>query len=125
MDSIADCLATNIRTLRKQRGLTQGELAKKSQISLVFLQGIESKKKWLSPDTARSLAKALGVYEAELFKDCFKEHRISAKKILIKKPKLDHIPQDILYALSTTCVAASWKWETIRWIIQGFERDNQ
>ena len=124
MESIADCLAANLRSLRKEKGLTQGELAEKANISLVFLQGIETKRKWLSPETAKSIAKALYVTEADLFKDCFKTKRIHSKKIRPKNPKLDHVPDDILYALMNTCVAASWKWETIRWIIQGFERES-
>jgi transcriptional regulator with XRE-family HTH domain len=124
MESITDCLATNVRKLRKEKGLTQGELAKKSQISLVFLQGIETKRKWVSPDTAKSLAKALGVKEADLFKDCFKQIKTTKKKIKIKNLRLDHIPEDILFSLTTTCLASTWKWESIRWIIQGFERDN-
>ena len=124
MEGIADCLAENIRTLRKEKGFTQSELADKADISLIFLQGIETKRKWLSPDTAKSIAKALNVTEAELFKDCFKTKRIHSKKTRPKSPKLDHVPDDILHALCNTCVAASWKWETIRWIIQGFERDS-
>ena len=121
MESIADCLAENIRSLRKKRGLTQGELARKSQISVIFLQGIETKRKWVSPDTTRMIAKALNVTESELFKNCFEKKSLGRR---IKNPKLDHIPDDILRALSTTCISASWKWETIRWIIQGFEREN-
>ena len=124
MESIVDCLATNIRNLRKKKRLTQGELAKKSQISLVFLQGIEAKRKWLSPETAKSLATALQVTEAQLFKDCFEDAKIGKGKIKVKNLKLDHIPTDIIYSLSTTCLAASWKWESIRWILQGFEREN-
>ena len=122
MESIADCLATNIRNLRKQKRLTQGELAKKAQISLVFLQGIETKRKWLSPETAKCIANALEVTEAQLFKDCFEKSKAAKKKI--KNPKLDHVPDDILFSLTTTCLASSWKWESIRWILQGFEREN-
>jgi transcriptional regulator with XRE-family HTH domain len=122
VDSIVDCLAENIRNLRKQRGLTQAELAKKSDISLIFLQGIESKRKWLSPETARSIAKALDVTEAALFKDCFEEKRTKKKRP--RNPKLDHIPDDIMLALVTTCSKNSWQWEAVRWIIQGFEREH-
>ncbi len=124
MESIADCLATNIRNLRKKKGLTQGELATKSQISLIFLQGIETKRKWLSPETAKLIATALDVSEAQLFKDCFENAKAAKRKIKVKNLKLDHIPADIIFSLSTTCLAASWKWESIRWILQGFEREN-
>jgi transcriptional regulator with XRE-family HTH domain len=123
MESITDCLATNIRALRKEKGFTQGELAQKAKISLIFLQGIESKRKWVSPDTAKALAKALDVKEADLFKDCFKNKKAHSKKSRIKNPKLDHVPDDIMTSLATTCVEAAWKWEAIRWIIKGFEEE--
>jgi transcriptional regulator with XRE-family HTH domain len=125
MESITKCLATNIRNLRKEKNLTQTELAEKAGISLIFLQGIESERKWVSPATAKVLAKALEVNESKLFENCFEKKRASLSSHPRKsgnKP-LEHLPEDIMQALMTTCRHPEWKWEAIRWIIQGYERE--
>lgn len=36
MESIAACLASNLKRLRKEKHLTQAELAKRADISLIF-----------------------------------------------------------------------------------------
>lgn len=119
MGNITACLAKNIRQLRKQRRLTQNQLAKKAGISLVFLQGIESQRKWLSPQTIEALAAALEVPQARLFVS----HTLTAAKIRrLKRASLDHIPDDVFNALATTCKHPSWKWETLRWIVEGFSK---
>jgi transcriptional regulator with XRE-family HTH domain len=120
MSDIASCLSKNLRRLREKNDLTQAELAQTAGISLIFLQGIETRKKWLSPTTAKALARALKVSETELF---FSHPGQTRKIKRPRNPKLGHIPDDILHALSTTCSVAQWRWEAIRWIIQGFERD--
>jgi transcriptional regulator with XRE-family HTH domain len=130
MESITKCLATNIRNFRKELDLTQSELAEKAGISLIFLQGIESEKKWVSPMTAKVLAKALEVHESKLFENCFekKNHRplaypLKKQKKISRIVKLNHIPDDIFLALSTTCRHPQWKWELFRWILEGYNRD--
>ncbi len=135
--TITKCLATNIRNLRKQSGLTQSELAGKSGISLIFLQAIEAERKWISPATVHAIAQALEVHESRLFEHCFERESHTAleshasalgqkksqeeKKKRFKKANFDHIPDDIFNALATTCMHQSWKWEFLRWVIRGFE----
>jgi len=112
LESITKCLETNIKNLRKLRGMTQTDLADKAQISLIFLQGIEAERKWISPATIKSLADALKVSESKLFENCFEK----------ESPKMSHIPEDIFLALSTTCRHPQWKWETFRWILEGYKK---
>lgn len=122
MGSIQSCLAGNIRRLRKEQNLTQSELAEKAGISLIFLQGIETEKKWISPQTVSSLAQALNVSQSKLFENCLPDgSRVKVKRI--GRASLDHIPDDIFNALATTCKHPSWKWEFFRWIIDGHSRD--
>ncbi len=123
METITKCLAANIRTLRKKKKMTQTELAKRAGISLIFLQGIESERKWVSPATTKAIAKALKVPESDLFVNC--GPRVPKKQKLKRplKPQLDHVPDDIFQALLTTCKTRKWKWDAIRWIIQGYEQN--
>lgn len=120
-DSITACLAENIRTLRKEKGFTQSELAEKAHISVIFLQGIESEKKWISPATVAALAKALGVSQARLFKNCFEE-REKEKMKRLPRANFDHIPNDIFNALANDCKNKDWRWEALRWILEGYQR---
>jgi transcriptional regulator with XRE-family HTH domain len=127
MESITKCLAANIKELRKRGNLTQSQLAEKAGISLIFLQGIEAERKWVSPATTNAIAKALDVSESKLFENCF-EKKILASMEKSKGPKkrslskLDHLPDDIYAALETTCRHPNWKWEIFRWILDGYHR---
>jgi transcriptional regulator with XRE-family HTH domain len=122
METVAECLAANIKKLREEHAMTQTQLAEKARISLVFLQGIESRKKWISPTTINNIARALHVSESRLFENCFAKKTEGKISKRLRGPKLDHIPDDIFNALATTCRKSSWKWESIRWIIEGYER---
>jgi transcriptional regulator with XRE-family HTH domain len=64
---IQQILAENMKRLRGAQGLTQQALAQRTGISLAFLQNIEMGKRWVSPDTLSSLARALAVREEALF----------------------------------------------------------
>jgi transcriptional regulator with XRE-family HTH domain len=121
MDSITKCLAHNLRSLRKKKNLTQSELAAKAGISLIFLQGIEAERKWVSPATTQVLAKALDVSESKLFENCF-EPKAALKEVKRHQLQLEHVPDDVYYALATTCRKDAWKWEVFRWVLEGFER---
>lgn len=124
MGNITACLAANIRHLRKERRLTQSELAAEAGISLIFLQGIESERKWISPNTVASIAKALDVPQSRLFE--YRSHDGRPKKIKrISKATFDHVPDDIFNALATTCRHPSWQWEVIRWILDGYVRQRR
>lgn len=118
METITKCLATNIKELRRIRGLTQTELADRAKISLIFLQGIESERKWISPSTIKSLADALQVHESKLFENCFEKEVTNNRS----QSRFAHIPEDILVALTTTCRHPQWKWEVFRWILDGYKR---
>lgn len=122
MDNITKCLANNIKKLRKENDLTQGELADRAGISLVFIQGIESERKWISPNTVTAIANALGVAESKLFENCLDKVFPHEMKINRQKPQLDHVPDDVFYALLTVCRHPEWKWETFRWILEGYAK---
>jgi len=86
---ITKVFADNIRRLRKEKGLTQTELADELGLSLASIQGYESERVWPAMDTIKSLAKALEVEESALFLDPFyKDEQVDqAIKILIKAVK--------------------------------------
>lgn len=69
MSEIAKILADNLRRLRKEKNLTQTELAEAVDVSLTAIQGYESERTWPSTDTIKELAKSFKVKESELFKD--------------------------------------------------------
>ena len=58
-----------VYTLRKKKGLTQTELAKKANISQSMIWFFESGKRKPTKNTAIQLAKVLGVKEADLMDD--------------------------------------------------------
>jgi len=125
MHGITKCLAANIRQLREQKGLTQTELADRAGLSAIFLQGIESERKWVSPRSARALARALRVPESRLFENCFERSDRLKRPRRLRRPTFDHVPTDIYNALATTCRIKEWQWDAIRWLIQGFENQQK
>jgi transcriptional regulator with XRE-family HTH domain len=82
-------LSKNIKLLRKQRSLSQIELAEKADISIPFLSNIERGNKWPHPDTLTKLAEALGVEVYALFiTDCSpKEELEQLRQEIIKDIK--------------------------------------
>lgn len=130
--NIARCLSANIKNLRKERDLTQAELAQRAGISLIFLQGLEGERKWLSPDTAKAIARALKVSESRLFENCFpkKNGRMSntGKKSKPGVRKLisfqsGHMPEDIFHSLAHVCKDPQWQWDVLRWILEGYRQE--
>jgi transcriptional regulator with XRE-family HTH domain len=110
--------------MRKEKRMTQSELAERAGISLIFLQGIEAERKWISPTTSAAIARAFGTTEARLFAECFETPEPpKAKPKKVSRAQLDHVPEDIVYALATTCRHPKWQWQVFRWILQGYERD--
>jgi transcriptional regulator with XRE-family HTH domain len=67
MTSIRRVLADNIRAYRKEKGLSQMELAEKANISLHHLAMVETEKTWLSSTMLERLALALGRDSFEMF----------------------------------------------------------
>lgn len=69
MKKISEQLAENLKRLRKERKLTQHELAEKAGISRQSIHYIESQARWPSLEMVVILAKALKVPESSLFED--------------------------------------------------------
>lgn len=69
MDSIRVILSRNLQTLRKEKGLSQSELAEKAGFQHASYNRWENGKSWPEPDTIAALATALGVPESRLFYD--------------------------------------------------------
>lgn len=111
MESISDCFARNLRQLRKDRGLTQEALALSCDLSLVFMQNLEAGRRWVSPATVASLAKALEVNECDFFKP--KQEQ--------KTAEWNHVPEDVRVALLSVCRNPAWPWDVFRTLILGFE----
>lgn len=57
----------NIKTIRKQLGLSQEKLADKADISRQMMNDIEGKRRWLTKSTLTKLCNALEVDPHELF----------------------------------------------------------
>lgn len=68
-ESIRNVLSRNLRDLRKERGLTQDQLASMAGFQGPSYNRWESGKSWPEPDTITALAKALNVSESRLFSD--------------------------------------------------------
>ena len=60
-------LAENLKTLRKQKGLSQLKLANELQMAFTFINDIENCKKWVSPETLARFATFFGVPLSALF----------------------------------------------------------
>lgn len=63
-------LSNNLKTIRKQKGLSQFELAEKANISEQTINSIESKRLWPSDKTLSKITNAL---EIDIFKLFFPE----------------------------------------------------
>lgn len=140
MKSIQICLGENIRKLRVERGFTQSQFAKKTDLSISFLQNIEAGKRWVGPETIATLAKTLKVSESELFLDCAQTLRPDPKEIVaflceafgviltkdiiskapIKRPfayyspLYDSIPDEVGEDLVALCKHPQWDWGDFR-----------
>ncbi len=69
MGMIAKVLADNIRRLRKERDMTQSDLAEAIDVSVASIQNYESERIWPSIETVVALAEKFDVTETELFRD--------------------------------------------------------
>lgn len=91
MASIRECLANNLKALRKAKGLTQEALAEAVGVTGTSIAHIETKRTWPNPDTITSIAVALEVPEEALF-------RLTTKPSLVVASDRDFL-RDILKAL--------------------------
>lgn len=69
MKKIAEVLSGNLKRLRKDRGLTQEQLAERAELSLASIQHVELGLRWVSEDSVAALARALQVPQSALFED--------------------------------------------------------
>lgn len=69
MESIYDVAGRKVQIFRAAKGLTQMELAEKSDLSVSFVSQIETGHKKASLDGYYKIANGLGIQLSELFKD--------------------------------------------------------
>jgi len=62
-------VGANVRRLRKERKLTQEQLAMETEIDLTYLGGIERGRRNPSVSVLARLAEALGVHPRDMFDD--------------------------------------------------------
>ncbi|MBO6636895.1 MULTISPECIES: helix-turn-helix transcriptional regulator [unclassified Roseitalea] len=67
--SIRETLATNLKKLRRNAGLSQEELAHRAQIDRTYISSIERCQYAASIDVLERLARELGVKPAELLEE--------------------------------------------------------
>ncbi len=58
---------TNLKTIRKQKGLSQERLADKADISRQMMNDIEGRRRWLTKSTLVKLCNALEIDVSQLF----------------------------------------------------------
>ena len=63
---LRDIVGRNLRSLRRQQKLTQGELARLAGVSTGFISDIETSKRWPSAETVSRLAGVLGIAPFQL-----------------------------------------------------------
>jgi transcriptional regulator with XRE-family HTH domain len=69
MTELHRCLAANMKTLRTRWGLSQSELAERSDLSVSYVGELEMGLKWPQADNIERLAKALHVKPYQFFLD--------------------------------------------------------
>jgi transcriptional regulator with XRE-family HTH domain len=67
MAKIREILAENIKEYRRKIGITQAELAERSNISTNFMGMVEQKRKFPAPEVLDRIAAALEIDTSELF----------------------------------------------------------
>ena len=66
--SVQHRVSKNIQTIRRQKGLSQEEVAHRAEVHQTYLSGVETGKRNPSIKVVERIATALGVDVAELFK---------------------------------------------------------
>lgn len=57
----------NLKSFRKEQGISQMQLAEKADLTFNFINDIENGKKWVSPNTLSKLSTALNVQPYHFF----------------------------------------------------------
>ncbi|MBD5447396.1 MAG: helix-turn-helix transcriptional regulator [Treponema sp.] len=60
-------LGQNLKLFRKRSGISQMQLAEKTDLTFNFINDIENGKKWISPTTLSKLSEALGAQPYHFF----------------------------------------------------------
>lgn len=81
METIQNTLADNLRAWRKDRGMTQEELAEKAGFSVQAVQSIETGKRWPGIETISAIARVLEIPESILFSAAFPTPVTLARKV--------------------------------------------
>lgn len=68
MSSVAETLAVNIRRMRAQAGMTQEELADRSEVSARYIGSVERARVAVSVTVLERIANAFGVEAFELLR---------------------------------------------------------
>lgn len=97
MSEIVEILGKNIRNLRKEAGWTQEKLAEKAGISVPFMTQIELARKSPSLEVIESIAKALGVPYAQLFKSEISENKDVAQRLRLLEDDLVRSLTKVVY----------------------------
>lgn len=95
MKSITACLAENLKSIRKKKGLTREALAEKAGISAQSIYYIESESRWPRVEMVSALAAALEVPEAALFES--KDSKVNfedAWEVVLKKVEKSVLKKD-------------------------------
>ena len=93
-------IGLNIKQMRKERGLTQVELAEKSNISRPYLAGVEGCRYNPSVDTLQKIAAALGTTSGVLLGDASllelvaEDNGMSAAAAMFERQRKDAKPMD-------------------------------
>ncbi len=145
---IQECLGENIKRLRVERGYTQLEFAAKTELSISFLQNIEAGKRWVGPETIRTLARHLKVSQSALFADCDMSPEPDPKAVLallcralgvsLLEEALEHaqvrrpfahyavlyekMPEAIGERLRGLCEEPGWDWAVVERALAGKRR---
>jgi transcriptional regulator with XRE-family HTH domain len=111
MKKISDCFGSNIKRRRIALGMTQGDLARRVQVSVETVRNIEKGRKWVTTRTVARFAKALKASEVDLFEDIERGNWTQALGRFFQI--LSKVPPDILETLSERD-----DWDAIRIVIK-------
>ena len=116
---VKSIIAENLKRLRRERGLTQFQLAELCSLSAQAIQNFERESREPTEATRLKICNGLGIDEIELFKFEDNKSSIEEKRIsnLISElnSKIDSIPPDILDMLGEVNPIA---WNMIRPVLK-------
>lgn len=104
MSEICKIFADNLRRLRKERGLTQEQLAEEVDLSPTSIQGYEAQRTWPHIEAISDIAKVLKVPDYKLFEKAPPERIETLAQIILDQAnelkRFESIQTELLEALS-------------------------